>query len=120
MDCGNVQLEEARILMKAYCQAGKALGLSHQAQAKILGIHCSTFSRNAQKGFASKPKVCELQLHFVSLYQSLYAIAGGDKGVMQHWFHTYNRTLKGIPAQQCNSVQGLLRSAQYLGALQHH
>ena len=114
-----ISATSASVLMKAYCNAAEILGLTAQVQAEILGIHRTTLIRNANKGLQSNPKACELQLHFIHLYQALYALTGGELQAMKYWFTTHNKILKAIPADCCQSVHGLIRTVQYLQFIQH-
>ena len=111
------QPDAATVLMKAFSNACLALAVSNNESSHILGVNASTLSRNATKGFSPDSKTGELQLHFIRLYRSLYAIAGGDQDFMKHWFRTDNSALGGIPAQLCTSILGLLTATEYLDAM---
>lgn len=113
-----VSSTSAPVLMKAYYNATKALGLTTQVQAEMLGIHRTTLTRNMNKGLLSNPKACELQLHFVNIYRALYALTGGEQQVMRHWFYTHNQSLRATPKECCKNIHGLLRTAQYLQLVQ--
>lgn len=110
--------DQSVVLMKAFNNACVALGFENTEKSKLLGVNESILSRNAEKGFLPRSKMGELQLHFINLYRSLFAISGGDGEFMLHWFHTKNQTLNGIPASLCLSIEGLFRTNQYLDAMQ--
>ena len=112
-----IQPDAAAVLMKAFSNACLALTVTNSESSQILGVNASTLSRNAHKGFTPDSKTGELQLHFVRLYRSLYAIAGGDLNFMQHWFRTDNTALGGVPANLCTSIIGLLSTTEYLDAM---
>lgn len=115
----NVKLkpDQSAILMKAFNNACSILNISNVQKGKILGVNASTLSRNTEKGFAPESKTGELQLHFIRLYRSLFAIAGGDNEFMNHWYHSDNKALNGTPATLCLSIDGLFRTNQYLDAM---
>ena len=109
--------DKAAVLMKAFNNACDELGISAVDKSSMLGVNASTLSRNALKGFSPESKTGELQLHFIRLYRSLFAIAGGDAEFMRHWYATHNNALNGVPAVLCLSIEGLFRSNQYLDAM---
>lgn len=108
---------QSQVLMKAFNNACHDLDLNMQDRAKLLGVNRGTLTRNNTKGFSSESKTGELQLHFIRLYRSLYAIAGGDLEFMKHWFQTDNIALNGVPASICLKIDGLFRANQYLDAM---
>jgi len=109
--------EPAQVLMKSFNNACSNLGISNAAKSKMLGINASTLSRNQLKGFAPESKEGELQLHFIRLYRSLYAIAGGSNEFMEHWFTTYNSALNGVPSELCLKIMGMFQVNEYLDAM---
>jgi hypothetical protein len=108
---------ESGVLMKAFGNACRALLVSNVQAGQIIGVNPSTLSRNSNKGFSPQSKTGELQLQFIRLYRSLFAIAGGDLQFMQHWYQTSNSALGGIPAQMCQTITGLVSANQYLDAM---
>jgi DNA-binding XRE family transcriptional regulator len=109
--------DKALVLMKAFNNACSELGVNKTQAGKIIGVNRSTLSRKETNGFAPESKPGELSLHFIRLYRSLFAISGGDKGFMQHWFTTENTSLGGIPADKVQSVLGLIQANEYLDAM---
>ena len=109
--------DPAAVLMKAFNNACGALNIGNAEKSNMLGVNVSTLSRNLDKGFSPDSKTGELQLHFVRLYRSLFAIAGGDIEFMNHWYHTKNNALNGAPDKLCLSIEGLFRTNQYLDAM---
>jgi hypothetical protein len=108
----------SEVLMKAFNNSCEALKLGVKERALLLGVNRVTLTRNVHKGFSPESKAWELQLHFIRLYRSLYAIAGGDPEFMTHWFYTENNALNGVPALICLKIEGLFRTNQYLDAMQ--
>jgi DNA-binding XRE family transcriptional regulator len=109
--------DNAGVLMKAFSNACSELGVSKTQAAKIIGVNRSTLSRKEASGFAPDSKQGELSLHFIRLYRSLFAISGGDKSFMQHWFSTCNTALAGVPAEKVQSVLGLIQTNEYLDTM---
>jgi hypothetical protein len=109
--------DNAGILMKAFNNACSELGVNKTQAGKIIGVNRSTLSRKEISGFAPDSKQGELSLHFIRLYRSLFAISGGDKGFMRHWFNTCNTELAGIPADKVQSVLGLIQTNEYLDSM---
>ncbi|MFT6908482.1 MAG: hypothetical protein ACJAS1_005184 [Oleiphilaceae bacterium] len=107
---------QSEVLMKAFNNACDALKLGIKERSQLLGVSRATLNRNIH-GFSPESKTWELQLHFIRLYRSLYAIAGGDSEFMYHWFQTDNTALNGVPALICLKIDGLFRTNQYLDAM---
>jgi len=105
------------VIIKAFMNACKELGVSRDDASKIVGVDNSTLNRNKNKGFDPHSKTGELCLQFVRVYRSLFAIAGGDKGFMRHWLHTYNNALSSSPLESMYSVRGLIQVNEYLDAM---
>lgn len=108
---------KSEVLIKAFNNACEALNLSVKDRAAMLGVNRATLTRNIHKGFSAESKEWELQLHFIRIYRSLYAIAGGDSEFMSHWFNTENDALNGVPSLICLKMEGLFRTNQYLDAM---
>lgn len=102
-----------RVLSKALVNAGKALGLSQIELGEVIGKDRSNFRR----GLDPQSKSGELAMLFIRCYRSLYALVGGRNEDMQHWMHTENFHIGGIPAEQVKSVTGLTRVVEYLDAI---
>jgi hypothetical protein len=72
------------IVMKAYVNAYKTMGMSDANAAKLIGVGRSTLLRKSS--FETESKQSELQILFIRLYRSLFALFGGDIISMKHWF----------------------------------
>lgn len=108
---------QSSVLMKAFYRACEELGVNKSQAAKIIGVNRSTLSRKGFSGFDPESKQGELSLHFVRLYRSLFAIAGGDKAFMRHWFTTANQALGDSPQNLVQQVLGLVQTNEYLDAM---
>ncbi|MGS2721551.1 MbcA/ParS/Xre antitoxin family protein [Paraglaciecola aestuariivivens] len=106
---------EQQIVMKAYTNAYKALGMSDSLGAKVIGVGRSTLLR--KEAFEKSSKQSELQILFIRLYRSLFALFGGDLTSMMHWFENHNTHLKGVPKDLTFSVTGLVNINAYLDAI---
>jgi len=110
-------LNAGAVVIKAFNSAYKELGVSRDDASKIVGVDSSTLNRNKDKGFDPLSKTGELCLQFVRTYRSLFAIAGGDHGFMQHWLRSYNKALAGTPLELMFSIRGLIQVNEYLDAM---
>ncbi len=107
------QPDSRKVLTKALVNAGKALGFSQTELGEVIGKDRSNFRR----GLDPHSKSGELALLFIRCYRSLYALVGGRPEDMQHWMHTENHHIGGVPAEQVKSVTGLARVVEYLDAI---
>ena len=105
------------VLMKAFNNSCKELGLSRDQASMILGIDPATLARNKNKGFSPQSKTGELCLQLIRVYRSLYAIAGGDKNFIQHWMNTNNAALAEKPVELLKNITGLVQVNLYLDAM---
>jgi hypothetical protein len=109
----SLQADSPAVLAKALINAGKALGLSQSMLGQVVGKDRTTLSR----GIDPHSKTGELALLLIRCYRSLYVLVGGKQADMKHWMHTTNLHTGGTPAEQIQSVQGLLRVVEYLDAM---
>lgn len=103
-------------VMKAFTNACKSLRVSEEMASKVVGTTRPTLRRRT-RGFDHGSKQEELQLLFIRLYRSLYALMGGDENAMRHWFNAPNKHLHGTPKALCTSVMGLANINLYLDAM---
>ncbi|WP_071872659.1 MbcA/ParS/Xre antitoxin family protein [Atopomonas hussainii] len=106
------------VLAKAVLNMREALGLSQQELADILGVHRTALTRMQQNHvLRHDSKTGELALLMIRVYRSLFALFGGQHSDMQHFLRTPNNHLLGVPLQQMQQVQGLVRVVDYLDAI---
>ncbi len=110
-------LDANLVLLKAFNNACSELSISREQAGKVLGVDKATLSRNKNKGFDPNSKTGELCLHFVRIYRSLFAIAGGDKNFMRHWLSSTNTALGDSPLNLIFTIVGLIRVNEYLDAM---
>lgn len=108
---------ENAVLIKAFNNSCKMLGLSRDDASEILGVDKATLSRNKEKGYDPRSKTGELCLHIVRVYRSLFAIAGGDEKFMRHWLNSENKALAGKPRDLISTITGLVQVNMYLDAM---
>jgi hypothetical protein len=116
---GDIQEPKAKdsqtIVMQAYINAYKTMGISDGHAAKLIGVGRSTLLRKSS--FETESKQSELQILFIRLYRSLFALFGGDLISMKHWFDHKNKHIRGVPRELCFTVTGLVNINAYLDAL---
>lgn len=104
---------DAHILAEALCNAGRIMGLSQTEIGQVIGKDRSAFAR----GIIPASKSGELALLLIRVYRSLYVLIGGDPQNIQHWIHTENRHIGGVPAEVIKRPEGLVRTVEYLDAM---
>lgn len=106
------------VLAKAVLNAADQLGLKQAELAAVLGVHRTAVSRLKQKlSLDPASKQGELALLLIRIARALYALTGGDKSWTRHFMHTPNQLSGGIPAQQVQSVHGLMQVLHVVDAL---
>lgn len=109
----------AVILSKALLNASKQLNLTQAELGKVIGMHRTGISRLKQHlDLQPETKQGELALLLISAARALYALAGGDNVWIKHFMRSNNRLTGGVPAEQIQTVQGLVKVIICLDALQ--
>lgn len=102
------------VLAKAVLRASEQLGLKQAELAAVLGIHRTAVSRMKQHlSLDPASKQGELALLLIRLARAVFALSGGDSDWIRHFMHSPNRITGGIPAQQIQSIQGLMQVLQF-------
>jgi transcriptional regulator with XRE-family HTH domain len=108
----------ATVLAKAVLNAAAQLGLKQAELAAVLGLHRTAISRLKQNGSLDPAsKQGELALLLIRLARALFALTGGDKDWLLHFMRTPNKVTGGIPAQQIETIQGLMLVLQFVDAM---
>ena len=108
----------AVVLTRATQGAADRLGLQNKALAQIIGVSAASVSRLGDTRLIDpSKKEGELAILFLRLFRSLDSLLGGDEEACRKWLHADNTHLEGIPAQMIESVQGLVRVAEYVDAM---
>lgn len=109
----HLAINKDNVVTQALLKAGKALGLSNDTLGIVIGRDRSSLYR----GIKADSKHGELALILIRCYRALYVLVGGNEQAMKHWFSTFNKHTSGIPAEQVQSVEGLLTVSRYLDAI---
>lgn len=106
------------VLAKAVLRAADQLGLKQAELARALGVHRTAISRLKQSASLDpRSKTGELALLLIRVARSLSALTGGDEAWMRHFMRAPNRLSGGVPAQQIETIQGLVTVLQLVDAL---
>ena len=112
------RLNPDAVLCKALFNVSEQLTLKQEELGKVVGINRTSISKLKQKGTLDpQSKQGELALLLIRAGRALYALSGGDKDWIKHFMRSNNKLLGGVPAQQIQSVQGLMRVVTYLDAM---
>lgn len=106
--------DPAATLAKAFLNAGKRLGLTQADLGMVIGRDRSALYRGK---IDPSGKQGELALLLIRVYRSLFVLVGSEKGNLKHWMKTDNNHTGGIPAEQIQSIPGLLHVLEYLDAM---
>jgi hypothetical protein len=110
--------DPAAVLAKAVLNAAEQLGLKQAELAAVLGIHRTAVSRLKQNPtLEPKSKQGELALLLIRIARALFALTGGDKDWIKHFMHSPNQVTGGVPAQQIETIQGLIQVLQFVDAI---
>lgn len=106
------------VLAKAVLRAADQLGLKQAELARALGVHRTAISRLKQStSLDPASKTGELALLLIRIARSLSALTGGDPVWIRHFMRAQNRLSGGVPAQQIETIQGLVTVLQLVDAL---
>ncbi len=110
---------DERLVTRSLMGAREALGLTLAQTGAIIGVSESTMKRySLGNAVISAPKVMELALGLIRIYQALFAVVGGDLAQMRHWMTTPNRHFRnGQPDELAQTYQGLAELNVYLDAM---
>jgi uncharacterized protein (DUF2384 family) len=111
--------DASRVLTGAVARIADLWQLSNARLGAILGLSAATVSRLRGGSYrletGSKP--FELAQHLLRLFRSLDSLLGQDDASARSWLITPNRDLEARPIDLLPSVQGLLRTSDYVDAL---
>lgn len=98
-----------QVLSKVILNVADDLGLTGQELAKVLGVHRSKISRLKQSlDLSPSSKEGEIALLLIRIARGLFGLVGQDKHWVEHFMRTHNQLTQGVPAQQVQTVQGLV------------
>ncbi len=103
------------ILCTAVFAAKDALGLSDDEFAAILHLdHVSIGALQTQGTVKVASEQGDIAKGVIRIEQALRAMVGGDRDNAQHWIHSNNHSLKGIPVELMQNEEGRIRVLHYL------
>ncbi len=106
------------VLAKAVLNASEQLGLKQADLAAVLGIHRTAVSRLKQNpSLDPSSKQGELALLLIRIARAVYVLTGGDKEWTRHFMRSPNKITGGVPAEQIESIQGLMTVLQFVDAI---
>lgn len=109
----------ARVLSDAIARIADLWDLSNAMLGRIIGLSAPTISRLRAGAYrleaGSKP--FELAQHLLRLFRSLDSWLGQDDASARSWLVTRNLDLEARPIDLMPTVQGLLRTNDYVDAL---
>jgi len=108
----------AAVLTKATLRAAERLGLPQRVLCRVLGVSPASLSRlGRSRSIDPETKEGELATLFVRLYRGLDSLVGGSDEKARAWLEASNSHLDGVPAELIQSVQGLVKTTEYLDAM---
>jgi hypothetical protein len=110
--------EPAAVLTKATLRAAERLEVPQRILARVLGVSAASLSRlGRSRVIDPSSKEGELAALFVRLYRALDSLVGGSDQKASAWLAAHNEHLGGAPLELVQSVQGLVRTIEYLDSM---
>lgn len=110
----NTTEEQSVVLAQALKTAIKELDISLEELNQLAELDMSSA---IETGIEPDSLAGHWAIMIIRCYMALFSLVGGDKDNMLHWMKTNNKYTGGIPAEQINSSEGMLRVTEYLEAL---
>jgi uncharacterized protein (DUF2384 family) len=108
----------AAVLTKATLRAADRLELPQRVVCRVLGVSPASFSRLGRtRTIDPESKEGELATLFVRLYRGLDSLVGGSDEKARMWLAAANTHLGGVPAELIQSVQGLVKTLEYIDSM---
>lgn len=109
----------AHALSRAVARIAELWELSNARLGTILGLSAPTISRLRNGAYELEPgsKPFELSQHLLRLFRSLDSWLGQDDRSARSWLTTPNLDLGARPIDLLPTIQGLLRTGDYVDAL---
>lgn len=112
------QPDPAVVLSKAVLRAAKQLTLRQEELGRVMGVHRTAITRLKQNlDLQPQSKQGELALLLIRVARALYALAGGNDAWIRHFMRSPNSLTGGVPAEQIQTIQGLVRVLTCLDAI---
>lgn len=110
------QNDKSKILAKAAIKAAEILDLTDDEFLKILKINRLSIAQ--LKNFNLLNLIFfdeEIAILFISIFNLLHKLSGGDVYLMCYFMRSYNYLTGGIPIKQIQSSNGLVKIYKELG-----
>lgn len=112
------QPDPAVVLSKAVLNAARQLTLRQEELGRVMGVHRTAITRLKQNlDLQPQSKQGELALLLIRVARALYALAGGNDAWIRHFMRSPNSLTGGVPAEQIQTIQGLVRVLTCLDAI---
>ncbi|MGB5164737.1 MAG: MbcA/ParS/Xre antitoxin family protein [Woeseiaceae bacterium] len=108
------QPQPSAVLGKAVLRAAENMGLSRTELGEVIGRDRSSISRS---GVDPDSKSGELAKLLLRCYRSLAVMVDDNRGQIREWLISPNVHTNGVPREQLQSVDGLVRVCEYLDAI---
>ena len=106
------------MLTKATLRAAERLDVPQRVLARVLGVSAASLSRlGRSRAIDPTSKEGELATLFVRLYRGLDSLVGGSDEKARAWLAAPNEHLGGSPVELIQSVQGLVRTIEYIDSM---
>lgn len=99
------------VLVKAVLKAADFLEISQDDLVTVLGVDLR-LSCNSELDPTSESGHKALLL--IRIFNLLYSLNGGDSEWIQHFMENYNEGTGGIPAEQINDSEGLIKVLKFV------
>jgi uncharacterized protein (DUF2384 family) len=110
--------EPAAVLTKATLRAAERLDVPQRVLSRVLGVSAASLSRlGRSRAIDPASKEGELAALFVRLYRGLDSLVGGSDEKARAWLAAPNEHLGGSPVELIESVQGLVRTIEYIDSM---
>lgn len=112
--------DKKKVLTKALIRMTEQLNMSRQELSAIIGLSESSLSRlfnQTNSGIDLHSKEGQLALLLLRLYRNLDTLFGGNAKQCELWLRSENKYLESVPMELIQSIEGLIRTIQYLDAM---
>ena len=118
MTLSEQQTSSKAVLGKAVLRAAEHLHLSQSQLARVLGMDVVAITQlQNQTEIDPNSKQGKLALLLIRLYQALYTLTGGDREWIDHFLASENRVTGGIPANQIETMDGLISILNFIESI---
>lgn len=104
------------VLAEAAERAGLALGFTSEQMVEMLGLDASCF----HSGIDPKGTAGEKAIMLIQIYLELGALVGNAPDLIKGWMMSFNQGTMGIPSEQVQTTEGMLRVLSYLETIRGH